>query len=73
MNGLKNSVRLIGHLGANLKMKEVGKGKKVVRVSLATHETYRNSKGEQVTDTAWHTLVIWGKTPEGVQKISCER
>lgn len=68
MNVLKNSVRLIGHLRANPEMKEVGNGKKVVRVSLAINETYRNSKGEQVTDTGWHTLVIWGKTAENAQK-----
>ena len=23
-------------------------------------ETYKNKKGERVTDTTWHTLVAWG-------------
>ncbi len=64
MNSLKNSVRLIGHLGNNPEVKEFETGKKVVRLTLATNETYKNQKGEKITDTCWHNLVIWGKTAD---------
>jgi single-strand DNA-binding protein len=64
MNSLRNSVRLIGNLGNNPEVKEFETGKKVVRLTLATNETYKNQKGEKITDTCWHNLVIWGKTAD---------
>ena len=64
MNTLRNSVRLIGNLGANPELKEFDKNKKVARIALATNETFTNAKGEKVTETCWHNLVAWGKTAE---------
>jgi single-strand DNA-binding protein len=69
MNNLRNSVRLIGHLGANPEVKDLESGKKVAKLSLATSETYKNQQGEKVTDTSWHNLVMWGKTAEIAQKF----
>ena len=37
--------------------------------SVATSESYRNAKGEKVTDTQWHNLVAWGKVAEIVEKF----
>ncbi|MCG3166147.1 MAG: Single-stranded DNA-binding protein [Bacteroidia bacterium] len=68
MNTLKNSVRLIGNLGAAPEVKEFEQGKKVARIALATNETFTNAKGEKVTETCWHNLVAWGKTAELAQK-----
>ena len=62
MNSLRNSVRLIGNLGADPEVKEFAKGKKVVKLNLATNETYTNQEGNKITDTCWHNLVAWGKT-----------
>jgi len=69
MNTLRNRVQLIGHLGTNPELKELNKGAKVTRLSLATNESYKNSKGEKVTETYWHNLVAWGKTAEIADKI----
>lgn len=68
MNSLRNSVRLVGHLGANPEVKEVANGKKVARLNLATNETYKRANGEQVTETQWHSLIAWGKTAEIIEK-----
>lgn len=68
MNGLKNSVRLIGHIGANPETKELDGGKKVSRFTLATNEVYKNAKGEKVKETVWHNLVMWGKTATIAEK-----
>ena len=68
MNSLRNSVRLIGHLGTNPELKEFEKGVKVARLTLATNETYTNQKGEKVTDTNWHTCVSFGKRAEYAAK-----
>jgi single-strand DNA-binding protein len=68
MNNLRNSVRLIGHLGANPDTKELEGGKKVSKFSIATSETYLDDEGQKVTDTQWHNLVAWGKQSEIVEK-----
>ncbi len=64
MNALRNKVQLIGHLGADPESKEIEGGKKLVKFSLATNETYKNSAGEKVTETQWHNLVAFGKVAD---------
>jgi single-strand DNA-binding protein len=68
MNNLRNSVRLIGHLGGNPEVKDLESGKKVAKLNLATNETYKNQNGEKITETSWHNLVLWGKSAEIAQK-----
>jgi single-strand DNA-binding protein len=69
MYALKNKVQLIGNLGSNPEIKTLEGGKKLARFSVATHEAYRNSKGEKVTETQWHNLVAWGKVAEIAEKF----
>lgn len=64
MNALKNSVRLIGHLGENPKVRKLDSGKKVANFSIATNEIYRDSNGEKQSETTWHRLVAWGNQAE---------
>ncbi|MDD2633266.1 MAG: single-stranded DNA-binding protein [Bacteroidales bacterium] len=64
MKSLRNSVHLIGNLGMDPEVKDVANGHKMARFSLATSDTYTNQKGEKVTETQWHNLVIWGKLAE---------
>jgi single-strand DNA-binding protein len=61
MSNLKNSVRLMGNLGAAPEIKNIADNKKLAKFSLATNEVYKNEKGEQVTETYWHNVVVWGK------------
>lgn len=68
MYALKNKVQLIGNLGAAPEVKTLESGKKMARFSVATSESYRNAKGEKVTETQWHTLVAWGKVADIVEK-----
>lgn len=68
MNALRNKVQLFGHLGMNPEVRTTENGKKMARMSLATHENYRNAQGEWVRDTQWHNLIAWGKTAELVEK-----
>ena len=68
MNNLKNSVRLIGNLGMNPEVKETTNGKKLAKFSVATNESYRDEKGNEVKETQWHNLVVWGKQAEIVEK-----
>ena len=68
MYALKNKVQLIGNLGNAPEVKTIESGKKMARFSVATNESYRNAKGEKVTETTWHNLVAWGKVAEIAEK-----
>ena len=68
MYALKNKVQLIGNLGNAPEVKTTESGKKLARFSVATNESYRNTKGEKVTETTWHNLVAWGKVADIAEK-----
>ena len=67
MNALRNKVQLIGNVGQTPEILTFESGKKMARFSIATNETYKNNKGEKVTDTQWHNVVAWGKTAELIE------
>jgi single-strand DNA-binding protein len=60
MNALKNSVRLIGHLGDSPKVRQLESGRKVANFSVATNETYVDNTGNRKSETTWHKLVAYG-------------
>ena len=64
MNSLRNKVQLIGNLGMNPEIRITESGRKLARVSLATNETWKNNRGERITETQWHNIVAWGKTAD---------
>lgn len=68
MSTLKNKVQLLGNLGNEPEMITLESGKKLVKFSIATNETYKNANGEKVTDTQWHNIIAWNKTAEIVEK-----
>jgi single-strand DNA-binding protein len=68
MYALKNKVQLIGNLGNAPEVKNTESGKKMARFSVATNESYRNSKGDKVTETQWHNLIAWGKVADIAEK-----
>lgn len=67
MNTLRNKVQLIGHVGNAPEILTLESGKKLAKFSIATNESYKNAKGEKITDTQWHNVVAWGKTAELVE------
>jgi len=68
MNALRNSVRLIGNLGEDPKVRKLDSGKTVANFSIATNEIYRDNNGEKQSETTWHRLVAWGKQAEIAEK-----
>ena len=68
MSAIKNKVQLIGNLGNDPQIINLESGKRVAKFTIATNETYKNNKGEKVTDTQWHNIVAWGKTAEIIEK-----
>ena len=68
MNALRNSVRLIGHLGDAPKVRQFDSGRKVANFSVATNETYVDNAGNRKSETPWHRLVAYGKTANICEK-----
>jgi len=69
MNSIKNKVTLIGNIGNAPDIKSLDNNKKLVRVSIATNEVYKNQKGERVTDTTWHNVIMWSPLAEIAEKL----
>lgn len=65
---MRNKVTLIGNLGNDPDVRTYEGDKRMARLSLATNETYKNKDGERVTDTTWHTLVVWGPLVDVFEK-----
>ena len=60
MNNLRNKVQLIGNLGTTPEVVEFKEGQKLVKLTLATNESYKNKDGEIIKETQWHNLVVFG-------------
>jgi single-strand DNA-binding protein len=68
MSAIKNKVQLIGNLGNDPEIINLESGKRLAKFTIATNESYKNNKGEKVTDTQWHNVIAWGKTAEIIEK-----
>jgi single-strand DNA-binding protein len=63
----RNSVNLVildGRLGQKPEIRYTGSGSAVANLSLATNESRKDAKGENVEHTEWHRIVVFGKTAE---------
>lgn len=54
-----NRVELRGHVGFDPKITEIEDGIQVLRLSMATNESFKNKKGEWQEETIWHNVVAW--------------
>ncbi len=68
MSTIRNKVQLIGNVGNAPEIKNLENGKKVVTFSMATNDFYKNSNGEKVQNTQWHTIIAWDKTAEIIEQ-----
>ena len=60
MSGSVNKVILVGRLGADPDTRTMNNGNKVVNLSLATSERWRDKQsGAQREKTEWHRIVIF--------------
>jgi len=63
-----NQVQLIGNLGADPEVRNLPSGGKVVNLSIATSERWRDKNtGEQREKTEWHRVVIFS---EAIGKVA---
>lgn len=64
-NGL-NKVFLLGNLGADPELRHTPTGKTVLKLRLATTETWTDHEGVRQEATHWHSAAVWGKRAEAL-------
>ncbi len=67
MSTLRNKVQLIENVGQDPVITDLDSGKRVARFTMATNEHYKNSQGERITNTEWHTVIGWGKLADIIE------
>ena len=55
-----NEVRLIGNLGSDPEVKNIGGDKTVATFRLATNDTWKDAEGKKQERTEWHNIEVWG-------------
>lgn len=59
-----NKVILIGNLGQDPELRYTPSGTAVCNMRIATNESYKDSNGEWVDKTEWHSVVAWARLAE---------
>lgn len=63
-----NRVTLIGNLGKNPDVQYLDGNIGVAKFSLATTETFKDKNGKLISQTEWHTIVLWRGLADLAQK-----
>ena len=64
-----NRVLLLGNLGADPELKMTPSGQAVLKMRLATSESYLDRNRVRQERTEWHAVVVWGKRAEALAKF----
>ena len=59
-----HKVILVGNLGRDPEMRFTPSGQAVTNMSVATNRVYTGSDGQQVKETVWFRVSVWGKQAE---------
>lgn len=63
-----NKVILLGNIGADPELRVTQQGTAVLKLRLATTETYLDSNNTRQERTEWHQCTLWGKRGESLSK-----
>jgi single-strand DNA-binding protein len=64
-----NRVMLLGNLGADPELRVTPGGQAILKLRLATNETYLDRNNVRQERTEWHRITVWGRRAEGLGKI----
>jgi single-strand DNA-binding protein len=64
-----NRVMLIGNLGADPELRVTPGGQAVLKLRLATNESYLDRNNVRQERTEWHRVTVWGRRAEALGKI----
>jgi single-strand DNA-binding protein len=64
-----NKVMLLGNLGADPELKMTQGGQALLKLRLATTETYLDKNNARQERTEWHSVTMWGKRGEALSRF----
>lgn len=64
-----NKVMLLGNLGADPELRVTPQGTSVLKLRLATSETWLDKDRNKQERTEWHSVTVWGKRAEALSKF----
>jgi single-strand DNA-binding protein len=64
-----NRVMLIGNLGQDPELKFTQGGQAILKMRIATTESYMGRDNERKQSTEWHSVTMWGKRAESLSKF----
>jgi len=64
-----NRVMLLGNLGADPELRTTPGGQAILKLRLATTETYLDRQNVRQERTEWHRVTVWGKRGEALGKF----
>ena len=64
-----NRVMLLGRLGADPELKMTQSGQAILKLRLATSETYLDKNKVRQERTEWHSVTLWGKRAEALARF----
>jgi single-strand DNA-binding protein len=64
-----NRVMLLGNLGAEPELRVTPGGQAVLKLRLATNETYLDKSNVRQERTEWHRVTVWGRRAEALGKL----
>ncbi len=64
-----NRVMLLGNLGADPELRSTSGGQSVLKLRLATTESYLDRNRARQERTEWHSVTVWGRRAEALAKI----
>ena len=64
-----NRVMLLGNLGADPELRVTPGGQAILKLRLATTETYLDKSNTRQERTEWHSITMWGKRGEALAKF----
>jgi single-strand DNA-binding protein len=63
-----HKVILVGNLGRDPEMRYTPSGQAVTNLNVATNRTYTDNAGNQVKQTVWFRVSVWGKQAESAHQ-----
>lgn len=63
-----HKVILVGNLGRDPEMRYTPGGQAVTNLNVATNRTYTDNAGNQVKQTVWFRVSVWGKQAESAHQ-----
>jgi single-strand DNA-binding protein len=64
-----NRVMLLGNIGQQPELRYTQSNQAVLSLRMATNERFKNRDGEWQDRTEWHSVVVWGRRAEGLNRV----